>query len=283
MEPARDLPNWQPPNADSLRTARRLLRPWTLLTSPVFLNSDRVPRDRPVMFIVNHTLMGMVDTPLLMLGVQEHTGHFPRSMADHFHFTVPGWRDILRRYGAVEGTRDNCRALLREKHSMMIFPGGGREVFKRRGEAYKLLWGKRAGFALLAREFAYTIVPVASVGAEECYRILLDADDIARLPLGKQLLAKAPRHDVSFPTLVSGLFGTPLPRPQRFYFSFGHPIESAPYKDRTDNDEAVFELREEVRVALEAEISALLAYREQDPDRPLSRRLPSILKELRAP
>lgn len=282
MEQARltELPDWKPPTEKELRAARRALLPWTLYVSPVFLHAERVPRDRPVMFIGNHTLMGMLDTPVLMLGIEEHTGHFPRSMADHFHFTIPGWRDILTRYGAVEGSRDACRALLGQKHSMMIFPGGGREVFKRRGEAYKLIWGKRSGFAVMAREFGYTLVPVASVGAEECYRILADPDDVARWPGGKHFLEHSPRKDVPFPTLVYGLGGTLMPRPERFYFSFGDPIESHPFTSRTDDDAAVFELREHVRTALEAELAWLLHYRETDAERPLRRRLPSALRSL---
>jgi len=223
------------------------------------------------MFISNHTLMGMLDTPLLMLGIYTETEHFPRSMGDHFHFKVPGWRELLRRFGVVHGTREGCRALMREEQSLLIFPGGGREVFKRRGEAYQLLWGKRSGFARLAREFAYTIIPVASIGAEECYKILMDQEDLRRIPGGENFLACSPRSDVAFPTLVRGLGWTPLPNPQRFYFHFGEPIESKPYQKWEDDDEAIFALREEVREALEALIAEGLAQRE--PPGPLGARL----------
>lgn len=265
--------SWTAPTPSEISAARALFAPWRYLTAPVFLHADRVPRDRPVMFIGNHTLMGVLDTPLLMLGIYDHTGHYPRSMADDFHYAIPGWRDMLSHFGAVPGSRNACRALMREGASLLVFPGGGREVFKRQGEQYKLVWGRRSGFARLAFEAGYTIVPIAAVGADDCYRILFDHNDIEKWPLAKKLLARAPRQDVGFPSIVAGLGGTLLPRPERFYFSFGEPIESMDFQERGSEDETrIFELREAVRVALEAEIDALLRYRDADPHRDLRTR-----------
>lgn len=252
---------WTTPEPRALSAARAALAPWRFMTSPTFLGAARVPRDRPVMFVGNHTLMGVLDTPLLMLGIVEHTGHYPRSLADHFHFRVPLWRSLLAHFGAVPGSREACRALMRERASLLVFPGGGREVMKRRDEQYTLLWGDRSGFARLSREAGYTIVPVASVGAEECYRILIDQGDIAGTALGRRLIARAPRRDVAFPTLVYGLGGSPLPIPQRFYFSFGEPIESEPYRAWGDERAAITALRDRVKTALAAEIAELLRRR----------------------
>jgi hypothetical protein len=42
-------------------------------------------------------------------------------------------------------------------------PGGAGEVFKGRGQDYKLLWKERLGFARMAIEFGYPIVPFAAV------------------------------------------------------------------------------------------------------------------------
>jgi hypothetical protein len=89
------------------------------------------------------------------------------------------------------------------------------------------------------------------------------------------MIERAPRKDIAFPTLVYGL-GV-LPIPQRFYFSFGAPIESKPYQERPDEEEAIFALREEVRVALQRQIDELLVHRDADPERPLSARLRKML------
>ena len=58
-------------------------------------------------------------------------------------------------------------ALMRAGQHLMVFPGGQREVFKRKNEAYRLIWKERIGFVTLAAAFGYSIVPFASLGADE--------------------------------------------------------------------------------------------------------------------
>jgi len=41
--------------------------------------------------------------------------------------------------------RENCEKLMQADENLDIIPGGGREICKRKGEAYKLLWKKRSG------------------------------------------------------------------------------------------------------------------------------------------
>jgi 1-acyl-sn-glycerol-3-phosphate acyltransferase len=55
---------------------------------------------------------------------------------------------------------------MRRGELVTVFPGGGREVNKRKNEQYKLVWKNRLGFARLAIQHGYPIVPFASVGAE---------------------------------------------------------------------------------------------------------------------
>ena len=270
MSPPTDVPEgWRPPSPARLSVARTLLEPWRRLTAPRFIGTELVPRDRPVMFICNHTLMGVIDTPLLMLGIYDHTGHYPRSLGDHFHFKVPGWRDLLIAYGTVHGSRDNCRAIMGAGDSLLIFPGGGREVLKHRGEEYQLVWGQRAGFARLAREFGYPIIPVASVGAEECYTIVVDQNDVLASPLGPTIAKHSPRTDIIFPTIARGFAGTFLPVPQQFYFQFGEPIDSTDFPGDDDDDAAIFALREAVRVRLTALLAELLELRASEPAEPV--------------
>ena len=60
--------------------------------------------------------------------------------------------------------------------NILLFPGGAREVAKRKGEAYQLVWKKRLGFVRLAVEHSYRILPFASVGQEDAFSIILDAN-----------------------------------------------------------------------------------------------------------
>ena len=256
-----------PPNA--VRLARALLAPWRWLTAPRFYGLGNVPRDRPILLVGNHTVMGLLDVPVMFLELRARHGLRLRPLGDRLHFLIPGWRDLLRAFGTVEGTRENCHALMDAGESILVFPGGGREVFKRRGEKYQLVWGDRTGFVRPAIEHGYPIVPFAAVGAEECYDILVDAGDLQRLFPPLRWL---PRAD-EMPPLVRGIGLSAIPRPQRFYFYFCHPIETRHLEGLEDDGRVRRAMRERVRTAIEAGIAFLLAERERDPDRGLLARV----------
>ena len=258
------------PTPQDLAVARVLLEPWRLLTSPVFQGDEHVPTDRPFLLVGNHTLMGVLDVPLMVLGLHERRGVVVRALGDHLHFQVPLWRDLLMRFGTVDGTRETCEALMRAGESVLVFPGGGREVFKHKGERYHLIWKNRTGFAAMAIAHGYPIVPFAAVGAEECYDILVDSDELRGSAIGPVLEWLSPRPD-EIPPVVAGI--GPLPRPQRFYFRFGKPIETGRWAGRAHSQDACLELRAEVARAIERGIAALRRTRRDDPYATLGARI----------
>jgi len=258
------------PSEQEIAAVKLLLEPWQWLTAPKFYGLEHIPTDRPFLLVGNHTLMGVLDVPLLILGLYERRGVFVRSLGDHLHYRIPVWRDLLTRFGAVEGTRDNCRALMRADEPILVFPGGGREVFKHKGERYRLIWKNRLGFVRLAIEQGYPIVPFAAVGAEECYDILIDSDEIRATPIGRVLERFVQRAD-EIPPLVRGL--GPLPKPQRFYFKFSRLIATKPLAGRQDDEAVCLELRTRVQRAIESGIRFLLRKRAADPHRELPARL----------
>lgn len=258
------------PTEIEIAAARVLFEPWRILTAPLFYGVDRIPRDRPFLLVGNHTLMGVLDVPLMLLGLHERSGIVVRSLGDHFHFQVPVWRDLLTRFGTVDGTRENCEALMRAREPILIFPGGAREVFKHKGERYHLIWKNRTGFAALAIAHGYPIVPFAAVGAEECYDILVDSDDLRRSVLGPVLERLTTRAD-ELPPVVNGV-GL-LPRPQRFYFRFETPIATTRWAGRSADQDACLALRAEVAGAIEHGIAALRHTQSRDPEGLLTVRL----------
>jgi hypothetical protein len=52
---------------------------------------------------------------------------------------------------------------------VLLFPGGAREVCKRKGEEYKLLWKPTVDFVRMASFHNAIIVPFALLGADEAY------------------------------------------------------------------------------------------------------------------
>jgi hypothetical protein len=260
-----------------------LLQPLKRLLSPVSLRIECVPREGAVLLTGNHTLYGLLDIPMLGLEIYEKTGRSVRGLGDHNHFALPIWRDLLRRIGAVRGTRENCARLFTAGEAVLVFPGGGREVLKHKHEQYQLIWKERVGFARLAIQHGVPIVPFASVGVEDMFEIVVDADDILRSPAGDLLRAlritEQPwfRHGEILPPIARGRGFGPLPRIERQYFLFGEPIDTLRYAGLHEDREACFALRKEVQGAIETQIAQLRQVREADPERyPIQRLLHRI-------
>lgn len=268
--------SFEPISFDLLRDT---FRPISLLTSPVSSGLEDVPRTGPVLFVGNHTIYGMIDIPMLGLEIYEHTNRPVRGLADHLHFSIPGWRDALVALGAVRGTRENCARLFEEGEQVLVFPGGGREVNRRKGESYQLIWKERIGFARMAIEHGVPIVPFASVGVDDMFEILADANDLMSSPVGALLerlgVTKQPwfRGGEMIPPLSWGSGPAGLPRLERQYFHFSAPIDVTRYAGLHEDRDACFALREEVQLAIERGIGALLEQRDQDPERYLAQRL----------
>jgi 1-acyl-sn-glycerol-3-phosphate acyltransferase len=139
-------------------------------------------------------------------------------------------------------------------------------VYKRRGQEYRLLWGRRTGFARMAIEAGCPIVPFAAVGAEDRFRVLVDMDSPIAAPGRALVHGVAAREDVG--TLLirgSGLAG--LPGAGRLYFRFGEPIPTTPWAGRAGDRDALAECRDVVTAEVEGLIAGLLAQREANAGR----------------
>jgi len=265
----------------------RVLGPFKRLLSPVSFGLEHVPREGPVLLAGNHTIYGMIDIPMLGLEIYEQTGRVVRGLGDHNHFELPVWREMLRRIGAVRGTRENCRRLFAAGEAVLVFPGGGREVMKHKGEKYQLVWKERIGFARLAIEHGVPIVPFASVGVEDMFEIVLDADEMLHSPLGK--LADALgiteqswfRHGEVIPPVARGTGPAGLPRLQRQYFHFAPPIDTSRFAGLHEDRAACFALRGEVQTAIQRGIARLSEVQAADPERyPVQRALRRLASRL---
>jgi 1-acyl-sn-glycerol-3-phosphate acyltransferase len=248
------------------------------VTRPVFLDVANVPAQGPFVLVGNHQLLGMQDLPTLVRELEVQRGVRVRGLADHFHFQVPLWRDLLVRMGAVPGTRENCAALLAAGEPVLVFPGGAREVYKRRGQRYELLWGKRTGFARMAISAGCPIVPFGAVGAEDRFDVLLDIDDPLAAPL-RVAARRVGRSDVGS-VLVKGTSLGVLPGTGRLYFRFGAPIPTTPWAGRSDDPDALAECRDLVKAEVEAHIAHLRAVRDDDPKRSLLPRVGHAVRSI---
>jgi hypothetical protein len=116
--------------------------------------------------------------------------------------------------------------LLELNCTILLFPGGVREAYHRKGEDYKLFWPEKADFVRVAAKFNATIVPFGAVGCADAFNMLLDNEEIVNLPIiGENLKTMNSKLPVARPRQESDeLFVPPLSVPRtaaRFYFLFG--------------------------------------------------------------
>lgn len=271
------------PFATELVTSERLWAYTKLLRlyfSPKFYGLDNIVAAKPALLVGNHTLYGIIDVPLLLAQIYKDKDILVRSLADHAHYDVPLWRNLLDKIGGVEGTRENCSQLMQQGQHVLVFPGGAREVSKRKGEQYQLTWKRRTGFCRMAIQHKYDIIPFAAVGPDDAFDILVDGEDILQSPLGG-LLKKAGLlekdsvirgGDLLMP-LTRGIGPTMLPKPERFYFSIGERIDVSQYEGKAEDESVLFELRDRVAFAIQDQIGEMLSVREQDYDKGFIRRV----------
>ncbi len=267
--------SFEPPTLDSLQW---MVAPLRAYFAPKVFGLEHVHPLKPAIYVGNQSIYGVLDASLFGAELYREKGIYLRGLADSAQFAIPGWSDMLTRVGADVATRENCAELMLRGEHIVVFPGGGREVFRRKGEQHKLFWKNRTGFVRLALRYAYPIVPFAQVGADDAFDILVDANDVMSSPIGTLLsstgLAKAfLRGGESIFPISRGLGLTAIPRPERFYFSITEPIDTTHYAGKEDDDDIVYEIRDRARDAIRDEITRLREYRKRDRETSFVRRL----------
>ena len=257
------------PSEHSIDRLVSVLEPVSRIVQPKLYGVENLPTGGSLV-VGNHTVYGFLDLPFMMAEIWKRRRLAIRGLGEHAHYAVPVWRDLLTVGGMVRGTRENVRALMRARQTILVFPGGSREVNKQRGQRYQLLWRERIGFARLAIEHGYPIVPFAAVGAEEMLDILVDETSPV---LGQ--LARLYEKVLGFqpPPIVRGVGLTPLPRPERLYFWFDEPIDSTRFGSRYNDTAGARALRDDVKDAILTGIQFLRDQRDLDPNRGVMARL----------
>jgi pimeloyl-ACP methyl ester carboxylesterase/1-acyl-sn-glycerol-3-phosphate acyltransferase len=184
------------------------------------------------------------------------------------------FKDFMQTFGAVRVSGLNMHRLLSNGEAVLLFPGGVREAYRRKGENYKLFWPDQSEFVRMAARFGATIVPFAAIGVDDGLEILLDSDEMKNSPFFGDRLRK---QEANMPQARRGLaadkfgeeesfispFVAPKVPPNRLYFVFQRPITTSP-EDANDRKkcDAVYK---EVKTSVEDGLAYLLKKREADP------------------
>ncbi len=219
-----------------------------------FLGLEHVSKDKPTLFVGNHSIYAY-DVAIFTVELKLQRNIETRALADIIHSKIPYWRDVLENHGVVPGTPENCADLMAKRQHILVFPGGAREAFKRRGEEHRLFWKRRTGFARLAMANKYSITPFCVYGADLAYNILWDYDSLKKNRILSPLLKKRGklnellRNGELFPPIAIGRYKTLLPKKTPIVFNFGKPISTARYRGSI-KPKSLWAVREKVEAAV---------------------------------
>lgn len=244
------------------------LNPLIELYRPYVDGLANLPRDGRFLLVGNHTQAG-TEVFLTSYFVRRELRVRVRPLAERGMGEARGLgRDLIAAYGGVVGHPDSARELMRHNETVLVYPGGAREIAKFKGEQYRLRWEGRSGFARVAIESDYPIVPVGLVGGDDVYQSLFARDSTwgrLNLSLSERLSGRA---DMAMP-LIRGVGPTLIPRPQRMYLAFGKPI-STTRPARTSAATWLETVRENTGDSLESILADLQVVRADDPFRKLN-------------
>lgn len=230
---------------------------------------ENLPRDGRFLLVGNHTVSGLAEVVLIPYVVHRELGVRVRGLANlQMTETTGVVRDALEAAGAVPGRPETCAELMRQGESILVFPGGGRDMLKFKGEEYTLQWERRSGFARLAAEHEYPIVPVGLVGGDDVYRSVVERDgawETRSRKLGERVHGLP---GVGIP-IVRGLGPTLIPRPQRMYLRFAPPMATS-RPPRVTADTWVAGVKDRTQTALQQTLADLQELRATDPFRNLN-------------
>ncbi|KAG2447181.1 hypothetical protein HYH02_007924 [Chlamydomonas schloesseri] len=272
------------------------LAPWRDLISPVVLGYSNLPPpgtpdfERPMLFVGNHQKMGFYDTPLLVYELYVR-GYRVRGLAHPGHWAGP-FGKWFESFGSVKASPMAAFRLLRAREKVLLFPGGAKEVVKKRGQEYTLLWKDSPDFVRLAAKCNALIVPFAAVGADDAYDVIMDTDEVISHPLlgplTQGLLARvssalAPEESIFPITRLPGLgLPTPIPIPnlQRLYFKFAPPVDPRALGTDIHNPGQVQELYDGVKDTVTQCMAELLEVRAADEESQVGERLARSLRRM---
>ncbi|KAK7258783.1 hypothetical protein RIF29_24370 [Crotalaria pallida] len=257
----------------------------TLEDGKIVKGLSGIPDEGPVIFVGYHMLMG-TDVVSLIDGFLSQKGIMLRGLAHPYLFTLKAesflsydfsvfdWGKV---FGAVPVSAINMFKLLSSKSHVLLYPGGVREALHFKGEEYKLIWPDQPEFVRMAARFGATIVPFGTVGEDDIAEIVLDYNDLAKIPIVNDYIINLRRDSIKIRDDASGEVANPnlscqvlLPKiPGRFYYLFGKPIRTRGMENVLKDREAANQLYLQVKSQVKHNIDYLIKKREEDPYRNL--------------
>jgi 1-acyl-sn-glycerol-3-phosphate acyltransferase len=224
-------------------------RYWRIETSGI----EHVPAVGSAVIASNHS--GAVPADAFMLAVALEVRHSARRclrvLYDRFVDQMPWVAPFYRQCGGVPASLRNAERILERGEILALFPEGLAGLEKTWRERYQMRPFK-TGAARLAIRTGSPLIPVAIVGAEEAYPVVMQLYRAGGL-VGVPWIPLTP----TFP--LCGVAGA-VPLPTKWYMRFCPPIQP-PAVAPGEEEDAVRELTARLRDAIDGALKDVLAAR----------------------
>ena len=219
---------------------------------------ERVPEDRPVLFVGNHSGGNMTpDSMVFMLAFNTYFG-VERPVYALAHALVTSWPIIGKlagKWGIVTAGPSAARAAIDRGACVLVYPGGDVDAHRPWTARHEIRFDGRKGFLRTAKETGAPIVPVVAVGGHDTYLPLTDGRKLAKaLRLDKLARLKVLPVSLALPWGINvGDFGGHLPLPAKIRMEVLDPIDVVErFGDDADSDEAYEYVSDRMQEALTA-------------------------------
>ncbi|KAK7337858.1 hypothetical protein VNO77_18446 [Canavalia gladiata] len=254
----------------------------TLEDGKIVRGLSGVPDEGPVIYVGYHMLMGLelislADEFISQKGIVvrgiAHPELFTRktdSLSSEFSMF-----DWVKVFGGVPVSASNLFKLLSTKSHVLLYPGGAREALHFKGEEYKLIWPDHPEFVRMAARFGATIVPFGAVGEDDIVELVLDHNDLMKIPIVNDGIRDMTRDSIKFRDETSGEVANQnlavpflLPKvPGRFYYLFGKPLRTKGMDKMLKDREIASQMYLQIKSEVERNLQYLIKKREEDPFR----------------
>lgn len=188
-------------------------------------------------------------------------------------FSIPGFKDLMRKIGQVPASMKNAQRALEQGASVIVYPGGVYEVFRPWHDRNRVDFNGHKGFIKCALRAGVRVVPVVGHGGHETLMVLSRGEKLAKLMKMDRIRMSQYPILFQFPWgLSTAVPGIPLPA--KINVQFLEPLDWAHYGPEAADDQAVLDrCYEEITDVMQATLTRLA----QENPRPLLSRIERLL------
>jgi hypothetical protein len=89
---------------------------------------------------------------------------------------------LAQKFGAVKFSPGAIFELLQRNETVLLYPGGAREILHSKEEDNQLFWSKKVDFVRMAALCDAIIVPFSAIGLIDSVSIILDSSEVLKIP-----------------------------------------------------------------------------------------------------